>query len=133
MRSAQQRLRACRCIRYLYSRFVFEICIRDLYSKFVFETCIRDLYSKSVFEICIRNLYSIFVFEICICYVFIFIMSILSCYFYQHIAPEHFGDPIISYYSMFKVFTIEGWNNIPDEMVKNGKMGYYACFFTKLY
>ncbi len=66
-------------------------------------------------------------------FVFIFIMSILSCYFYQHISPEHFGDPIISYYSMFKVFTIEGWNNIPDEMVKNGKMGYYACFFTKLY
>jgi voltage-gated sodium channel len=66
-------------------------------------------------------------------FVFIFIMSIMSCYFYQHISPEHFGDPIISYYSMFKVFTIEGWNNIPDEMVESGKMGYYGCFFTKLY
>ena len=65
--------------------------------------------------------------------VFIFIMSILSCYFYQNVAPEHFGDPIVSYYSMFKVFTIEGWNTIPDEMVKNSNMNSFAAFFTKLY
>ncbi len=41
-------------------------------------------------------------------FLFIFIMAILSCYFYQDIDPEHFGDPIVSYYSMFIVFTIEG-------------------------
>ena len=31
-------------------------------------------------------------------------------------APEYFGDPYISFYSMFKVFTIEGWYEIPDQL-----------------
>ncbi|MDC0231555.1 ion transporter [Aureispira] len=66
-------------------------------------------------------------------FLFIFIMAILSCYFYQGIDPEHFGDPIVSYYSMFKVFTVEGWNNIPDEMVAGGALGTIGAFFTKLY
>lgn len=65
--------------------------------------------------------------------VFIFITSILSCYFYQSIAPQHFGDPIVSYYTMFKIFTIEGWNAIPDEMVASGKLGTMGSFFTKVY
>jgi len=29
---------------------------------------------------------------------------------------KHFGDPITSTYSLFKVFTVEGWYQIPDEM-----------------
>lgn len=65
--------------------------------------------------------------------VFIFITAILSCYFYQSIAPQHFGDPITSYYTMFKIFTIEGWNAIPDELVASGKLGILGSFFTKLY
>jgi voltage-gated sodium channel len=28
--------------------------------------------------------------------------------------PDHFGDPLISIYSMFKVFTVEGWFDLPD-------------------
>jgi len=63
----------------------------------------------------------------------IFIMSILSCYFYQNVAPEYFRDPIVAYYSMFKVFTIEGWNAIPDEIAASGKLGSIGAFFTKLY
>lgn len=66
-------------------------------------------------------------------FLFIFIMSILSCYMYQNIAPEYFRDPIVSYYSMFKVFTIEGWNAIPDEITANGELSDLQCFFTKLY
>lgn len=63
----------------------------------------------------------------------IFIMSILSCYFYQNIAPEYFRDPIVSYYSMFKIFTIEGWNSIPDDIAASGKIGSIGMFFTKLF
>lgn len=32
------------------------------------------------------------------------------------VAPEYFGDPIISTYSLFKVFTVEGWYEIPDAL-----------------
>jgi len=66
-------------------------------------------------------------------FLFVFIMSILSCYMYQNIAPEYFGDPIVSYYTMFKVFTIEGWNTIPETINASGKVNIYEAFFTKLY
>lgn len=66
-------------------------------------------------------------------FLFVFIMSILSCYMYQNIAPEYFGDPIVSYYSMFKVFTIEGWNTIPETINTSEGVNVYQAFFTKLY
>lgn len=32
----------------------------------------------------------------------------------------YFGDPLISFYSLFKVFTIEGWYDIPDQVAQSG-------------
>lgn len=66
-------------------------------------------------------------------FVLIFIMSILSCYMYQNIAPEYFRDPIVSYYSMFKIFTIEGWNTIPDKIANSERVTDLQAFFTKFY
>lgn len=34
--------------------------------------------------------------------------------------PQYFGNPIISAYTLFKVFTIEGWYEIPDLLAENG-------------
>lgn len=39
---------------------------------------------------------------------------------FKDYSSEYFGDPYVSYYSMFKVFTIEGWFEIPDELAKQG-------------
>ena len=49
-------------------------------------------------------------------FVFIFIMSILFCYMFRDIAPLTFGNPILSYYNTFQVFTIEGWQSIPAQI-----------------
>ncbi len=38
-------------------------------------------------------------------------------------AQNHFGNPFRSIYSMFKVFTIEGWYEIPDQMERLGVSG----------
>lgn len=38
---------------------------------------------------------------------------------FSNIAPDLFGDPARSCYSMFRIFTIEGWNDIPDAIVAN--------------
>lgn len=46
--------------------------------------------------------------------VYIFITSILSCYLFGDALPNHFGNPVLSAYSMFKIFTVEGWYEIPD-------------------
>ena len=34
-------------------------------------------------------------------------------------APEYFGNPFLSIYSTFRVFTVEGWYEIPDLIAQN--------------
>ncbi|MCB9149229.1 MAG: ion transporter [Caldilineaceae bacterium] len=35
-------------------------------------------------------------------------------------AEQYFGNPLISLYSLFKVFTVEGWYEIPDSLAASG-------------
>ncbi len=51
-------------------------------------------------------------------FVVIFIMAILCTFFFQDASPNLFGDPLTAYYSTFQVFTVEGWNAIPDALIK---------------
>ena len=48
-------------------------------------------------------------------------------------APEHFGDPYVSFYSMFKVFTIEGWYDIPDELALRDDITPAMIFLVRCY
>lgn len=34
-------------------------------------------------------------------------------------ADVYFGDPLNSMYTMFKIFTVEGWYEIPDQLIEN--------------
>jgi len=47
-------------------------------------------------------------------FIYNFVVSIVTCFLYQNIAPEYFGDPFLSFYTIFKIFTIEGWYEIPE-------------------
>ncbi len=53
---------------------------------------------------------------------------------FHTVAPQYFGDPILSIYSMFKVFTIEGWYEIPDQLADEGISTTYLvlmrCYFS---
>ena len=51
---------------------------------------------------------------------------------FKDYAPEHFGDPYVAYYSMFKVFTIEGWFEIPDELAARG-IDNWNLFLVRAY
>jgi voltage-gated sodium channel len=64
-------------------------------------------------------------------FVYIFLVSILSCFFYRTVVPELFGNPIISFYSIFKIFTVEGWYEIPDEIANHTST--FIGGITKLY
>ncbi len=46
--------------------------------------------------------------------IFNFIFAILSYSLFFEVAPEHFSNPLLSFYSTFKIFTVEGWYEIPD-------------------
>lgn len=50
-------------------------------------------------------------------------------------APQYFGNPLISSYTLFKVFTVEGWHEIPDELanadgVSNAEVLLLRGYFT---
>ncbi len=42
-----------------------------------------------------------------------FLLALFTCHFFGAVAPEYFGDPLISSYTIFQFFTVEGWNEIP--------------------
>lgn len=63
--------------------------------------------------------------------VYNFVAAVFSCYLFKDISHEHFGDPVKAFYSTFKVFTVEGWYEIPDEMLKGSNN--VVAFFGKLY
>jgi voltage-gated sodium channel len=50
---------------------------------------------------------------------FNFLLAIITCHFFRNLCPDLFGDPFVSMYSMFQVFTVEGWNEIPAEIKQN--------------
>ncbi len=64
-------------------------------------------------------------------FVFNFIISILSFSFYRGLAPEYFSDPLLALYSTFKVFTVEGWYEIPDLIAERASPA--TAFFTRIY
>ncbi|MEM1119049.1 MAG: ion transporter [Bacteroidota bacterium] len=59
-------------------------------------------------------------------------LAILTCHFYQDIAPEYFGNPLISAYTVFQLFTVEGWNEVAD-VIANNSEGVYSVSFTRFF
>ena len=61
-----------------------------------------------------------------------FITSIISCSLFKEVSPQYFGDPIESFYTIFKVFTVEGWYEIPESIVQTQESTFYILAI-KLY
>ncbi|WP_232830065.1 ion transporter [Lewinella sp. IMCC34191] len=47
------------------------------------------------------------------------LFAMVTCHFYAETAPQYFGDPLVSFYSIFQMFTLEGWNDIPNAITLN--------------
>lgn len=63
--------------------------------------------------------------------IYIFIIGIFSFYLFKSSAPEYFSNPLTSLYSIFKIFTIEGWYEIPEQITK--EYSSILAFFTYFY
>jgi voltage-gated sodium channel len=72
------------------------------------------------------SLFILIGFSICI-----FIIGILSFYLFQNSQTDFFSTPTILLYSTFKIFTIEGWYEIPEMISANYSKP--ATFFIYLY
>jgi len=64
-------------------------------------------------------------------FIYTFVVSIVTCFLYKNIAPSYFGDPIQSFYTIFRIFTVEGWYEIPDLVAD--KANLMIAFLTKAY
>ncbi len=62
-----------------------------------------------------------------------FILSILSCHLFGDMNEERFGDPIIASYTIFQLFTVEGWNEIPTEITEGNNLANVASGLTRFY
>lgn len=73
---------------------------------------------------------SIFVF---IALIFLnFMFGLFTCHMFGDLAPEKFGDPFTSMYSIFQMFTVEGWYEMPQAI--EGKLGSpWLEGITKIY
>lgn len=52
--------------------------------------------------------------------VLLIIFSIISSTIFGNIAPKEFGDPAISLYNIFRLFTVEGWYELPNNIATEG-------------
>ena len=62
-------------------------------------------------------------FLVCIAFVVLLVIfSIMTSALFGSYAPEYFGNPLLSVYSTFRLFTIEGWYEMPDAIAANGSV-----------
>lgn len=64
-------------------------------------------------------------------FILILVLSMLACFLFKHISPENFGNPLLSLYSIFKIFTVEGWYEIPDSIAAKSSWG--VALLTRLF
>lgn len=64
-------------------------------------------------------------------FILVFIVSLITCSIYKNIAPEYFSNPINSFYSIFRLFSVEGWYEIPDLI--SLRTSPFVSFLTKFY
>lgn len=67
--------------------------------------------------------------------VLLIIFSILSSTIFGKVAPDYFSNPAISLYSIFRLFSVEGWYELPDAIAANSSplWGVFArCYFSVL-
>lgn len=64
-------------------------------------------------------------------FLLVFIVSLVTCSLFKNIVPEYFSDPLNSFYSIFRLFSVEGWYEIPDLIATRSNIT--IAFFAKIY
>lgn len=61
------------------------------------------------------------------------LLGILSSYLFADDAPQFFGNPLISLYSIFQIFTLEGWYEIPSAIIEGGLVAPWTHGLIRFY
>lgn len=81
----------------------------------------------------IRRAFKASVFVIAALFIYNVLLGILSNHIFKSYAPELFGNPMLSLYSVFRIFTVEGWHEIPDVIAANAGSTSFIASFARLY
>ena len=81
----------------------------------------------------IQRAFKASVFIIAALFIYNVLLGILSNHIFKDYAPELFGNPMISLYSIFRIFTIEGWHEIPVVISENAGSTSLIASFSRLY
>ena len=63
--------------------------------------------------------------------VLLLVFSIITTFLFGSSAPQYFGNPALSVYSIFRLFTIEGWYDMPEAIAENS--GSAMAVFARIY
>lgn len=63
--------------------------------------------------------------------VLLLVFSIITTFLFGSSAPQFFGNPALSVYSIFRLFTIEGWYDMPEAIAINS--GSAMAVFARIY
>ncbi len=74
---------------------------------------------------------SVFVFAAL--FIYNVLLAVLSSYLFRDEAPEFFGNPIIALYSVFQIFTLEGWNEIPKAVIAGSDPNSWIPGLTRVF
>ena len=72
------------------------------------------------FVVAMKRSYAVFVGLL----IMIITFAMIGCGLFKDIAPEYFSTPLEAIYSTFRIFTGEGWNEIPDTVAQGVHSGW---------
>jgi voltage-gated sodium channel len=64
-------------------------------------------------------------------FLYTFTLTLFSYSLFHGHAPQYFGDPLTALYSMFQIFTVEGWYEIPNRIAQQS--GWAIGGFARVY
>ena len=81
----------------------------------------------------IRRAFKASVFVMTALLIYNVLLAILSNHLFKHHAPEYFGSPFNSLFSIFQIFSVEGWHEIPNAIAAHPDSTPLFAGFAKLY
>lgn len=81
----------------------------------------------------IRRAFRASIFIIAALFIYNVLLGILSNHIFKTYSPELFGNPLLSLYSVFTIFTVEGWHEVPDAIAQGAGPDTLIASFARLY
>ena len=83
----------------------------------------------------IRRAFRASIFVLIVLFIYNVLLAVLSNFIFSDLSPKYFGNPFVSLYSIFQIFTVEGWNDITQDLLEatSGnvwKEGFIRFFFV---